>query len=66
MTANKTSTLAELGLRARNGKTAQITGLAVDSREIKEGFLFAALPGARVHGAEFIEYAVRMLSLIHI
>jgi UDP-N-acetylmuramoyl-L-alanyl-D-glutamate--2,6-diaminopimelate ligase len=53
-------TLAELGLRAREGREAQITGLAVDSREVKPGYLFAALPGARVHGGEFIQYALRM------
>ncbi|WP_108814679.1 UDP-N-acetylmuramoyl-L-alanyl-D-glutamate--2,6-diaminopimelate ligase [Loktanella sp. Alg231-35] len=52
--------LAELGLTAQGGREAQITGLAVDSREVKPGFLFAALPGARVHGAEFIQYALRM------
>ena len=52
--------LAELGLRAQGGREAQITGLAVDSRELKPGFLFAALPGARVHGAEFTQYALRM------
>ncbi|KQI70806.1 UDP-N-acetylmuramoylalanyl-D-glutamate--2,6-diaminopimelate ligase [Loktanella sp. 5RATIMAR09] len=52
--------LAELGLTARGGAEAQITGLAVDSREVKSGYLFAALPGARVHGGEFIQYALRM------
>ncbi|MDX8351299.1 UDP-N-acetylmuramoyl-L-alanyl-D-glutamate--2,6-diaminopimelate ligase [Cognatiyoonia sp. IB215182] len=52
--------LAELGLRAQGGAEARITGLAVDSREVKPGFLFAALPGARVHGGEFIQYALRM------
>ena len=39
---------------------AQITGLAVDSRQVKDGYLFAALPGTRVHGGEFIQYALRM------
>ena len=39
---------------------ARITGLAVDSRQVKEGYLFAALPGTRVHGASFIQYALRM------
>ncbi|MFQ1699761.1 UDP-N-acetylmuramoyl-L-alanyl-D-glutamate--2,6-diaminopimelate ligase [Loktanella agnita] len=53
-------TLAELGLRAQGGRDANITGLAVDSREVKAGSLFAALPGARVHGGEFIQYALRM------
>ena len=52
--------LAELGLRAQAGREAQITGLAVDSREVRPGFLFAALPGARVHGGDFIQYALRM------
>jgi UDP-N-acetylmuramoyl-L-alanyl-D-glutamate--2,6-diaminopimelate ligase len=52
--------LAELGLTAQGGREAQITGLAVDSREVKPGCLFAALPGARVHGGEFIQYALRM------
>ena len=52
--------LAERGRRAQGGREAQITGLAVDSREVKPGFLFAALPGARVHGGEFIQYALRM------
>ena len=54
------TSLAELGLRAQGGAEAQITGLAVDSREVKPGFLFAALPGAQVHGGEFIQYALRM------
>ncbi len=56
----KTKTLAELGLRARGGKEAQITGLSVDSRNVKPGHLFAALPGTKVHGGEFIQYALRM------
>ncbi|VVT33662.1 UDP-N-acetylmuramoyl-L-alanyl-D-glutamate--2, 6-diaminopimelate ligase [Roseovarius sp. EC-HK134] len=52
-------TLAALGLTAQAGRQANITGLAVDSREVKPGFLFAALPGTTVHGAEFIQYALR-------
>nr|WP_254899203.1 UDP-N-acetylmuramoyl-L-alanyl-D-glutamate--2,6-diaminopimelate ligase [Thalassococcus arenae] len=52
--------MAELGLTARGGTEARITGLAVDSREVRPGFLFAALPGTRVHGGEFIQYALRM------
>ena len=52
--------LAELGLTAKGGQQARITGLAVDSREVKDGYLFAALPGSRVHGGEFIQYALRM------
>jgi len=52
--------LSELGLTARGGRDPVITGLSVDSREVKEGHLFAALPGSRVHGGEFIQYALRM------
>jgi UDP-N-acetylmuramoyl-L-alanyl-D-glutamate--2,6-diaminopimelate ligase len=51
--------LAELGLTAPGGGDVRITGLAVDSREVREGFLFAALPGAKVHGGEFIPFALR-------
>ena len=54
------TSLAELGLTAQGGREAQITGLAVDSRDVKPGYLFAALPGAKVHGGEFIQYALRM------
>ena len=57
---SKTKSLTELGLTAQAGGDAQITGLTVDSREVKPGFLFAALPGSQVHGAEFIQYALRM------
>jgi UDP-N-acetylmuramoyl-L-alanyl-D-glutamate--2,6-diaminopimelate ligase len=53
-------TLAQLGLTAKTGRGAQVTGLAVDSRQVKDGTLFAALPGTKVHGAEFIQYALRM------
>ncbi len=51
-------TLAELGLTARSGREAQITGLAVDNRLVKSGYLFAAMPGTRVHGATFIAGAL--------
>lgn len=59
MTAGKTSTLAQLGLRAQGGAEAQITDITLDSRVVGPGTLFAALPGSRVHGAEFIQYALR-------
>ncbi len=52
--------LSSLGLTAQGGRNPEITGIAVDSREVRDGFLFAAMPGSRVHGAEFIQYAVRM------
>lgn len=52
--------LSSLGLTAQRGETPVITGIAVDSRDVRDGFLFAAMPGSQVHGAEFIQYAVRM------
>lgn len=59
-TRAKTKSLAELGLPARGASEVRVTGLAVDSRDVVDGYLFAALPGTRVHGAEFIQYALRM------
>lgn len=56
----KSSSLAALGLTAQGGRNPTITGLTVDSRDVKDGTLFFALPGSKVHGAEFIEYALRM------
>ncbi len=56
----RTKALSQLALTARGGANPEITGLAVDSREVKDGYLFAALPGTRVHGAEFIQFALRM------
>lgn len=58
--ARKSATLTELGLHAQGGQEVQVTGLSVDSRAVKPGHLFAALPGSNVHGAEFIQYALRM------
>ena len=52
--------LSELGLTASNGGDVAVTGLCVDSRLVKPGHLFAALPGSTAHGADFIKYAVRM------
>ncbi len=56
----KTERLSALGLTAVGGTDAQITGLCVDSRLVKPGHLFAALPGSNSHGADFIKYALRM------
>lgn len=58
--ARTSASLNDLGLTAQNGGEAEVTGLSVDSRLVKPGHLFAALPGSNVHGAEFIQYALRM------
>ncbi|MBU9699279.1 UDP-N-acetylmuramoyl-L-alanyl-D-glutamate--2,6-diaminopimelate ligase [Rhodobacteraceae bacterium HSP-20] len=52
--------LSELGLAARGGRDPVLTGVTLDSRAVRDGFLFAALPGARLHGGEFIGPALRM------
>jgi UDP-N-acetylmuramoyl-L-alanyl-D-glutamate--2,6-diaminopimelate ligase len=36
-----------------------ITGLAADSRQVKPGYLFAALPGVKTEGTRFIDDAVQ-------
>ena len=56
----KKAKLGDLGLTARGAQEVMITGLSVDSRDTKPGHLFAALPGTRMHGAEFIAFALRM------
>ena len=57
MTAS-TRTLAALGLTARDGREAAVTGIAVDSRGVRPGFLFAALPGTAAHGAGYVPQAL--------
>jgi len=56
-------TLQKLGLTPTHGvggADTVISGICVDSRDVRAGDLFAAMPGATVHGGEFIQYAVRM------
>ncbi len=52
--------LASLGLRPTHGsaRVEGISGLSVDSRELRSGDLFAALPGSNVHGAVFVRDAI--------
>jgi UDP-N-acetylmuramoyl-L-alanyl-D-glutamate--2,6-diaminopimelate ligase len=38
---------------------SDFSGLASDSREVKPGYLFAALPGTKANGSEFIADAVK-------
>lgn len=56
--AGRRLTLAALGLTARGGRDTAVTGLAVDSREVRAGMLFAALPGSTVHGAAYVATAL--------
>jgi len=56
-------TLQKLGLTPTHGvgdADTVISGMCVDSRDVRKGDLFAAMPGSEVHGGEFIQYALRM------
>ncbi len=56
----RTRALSALGLQPVAGADVSVTGLSVDSRQVRPGHLFAALPGVNVHGATFVQYALRM------
>jgi UDP-N-acetylmuramoyl-L-alanyl-D-glutamate--2,6-diaminopimelate ligase len=45
--------LSALGLAARGGRDPRITAIATDSRQVRPGALFAAMPGSHAHGADF-------------
>ena len=51
-------TLSALGLTAQGGRNPRVAGLAVDNRLVAPGFLFAALPGTKIHGANFVASAI--------
>ena len=53
-----TKRLSELGLNAREGRNPALTGITLDSRAVRPGMLFAALPGTARHGADFIATAL--------
>ena len=46
------------GREAHEGEDVEITGLTADSRDVRPGFLFAALEGSRARGADFIPEAL--------
>lgn len=46
----------QLGVTAPS-RTADVTGITHDSRAVRPGDLYAALPGARAHGADFVTQA---------
>lgn len=50
--------LSELGLISSQSADLEVLGLSLDSRTIKEGYLFAALPGVSFHGAEYAQEAI--------
>jgi UDP-N-acetylmuramoyl-L-alanyl-D-glutamate--2,6-diaminopimelate ligase len=56
--AARATRLSDLGLTARAGRDPALSGLTADSRAVRAGMLFAALPGSAVHGATFIGAAL--------
>lgn len=53
-----TRSLAALGLTSRDGREVVVTGVSLDSRAVRAGHLFAALPGAQAHGAGYVARAL--------
>ena len=58
MTIPRPKSLSHLGLSARGGRDPHLEGLTADSRAVRSGFLFAALPGSALHGATYIATAI--------
>ncbi|MEM1344593.1 MAG: UDP-N-acetylmuramoyl-L-alanyl-D-glutamate--2,6-diaminopimelate ligase [Pseudomonadota bacterium] len=59
------ATLASLGLTALEhagpapDPETRVSGIAVDSRDVRPGHLFVAVPGTRLDGARFAPFAIR-------
>ncbi|MEN8653270.1 UDP-N-acetylmuramoyl-L-alanyl-D-glutamate--2,6-diaminopimelate ligase [Streptomyces sp. 21So2-11] len=49
---------ARLGIESPGA--AEVTGITHDSRAVRPGDLYAALPGARLHGADFVTQAASL------
>lgn len=58
MSSSPSTTLNSLGLMAVGGENPALSHLEVDSRKVRPGTLFAAMPGSVVHGASFVEGAL--------
>jgi len=52
-------TLARRGHEFPGLDTIEITGITADSRAVRPGYIFAALPGGKVSGVDFIPEAAR-------
>jgi UDP-N-acetylmuramoyl-L-alanyl-D-glutamate--2,6-diaminopimelate ligase len=48
----------QLKLELRGSGSPEIRGLTEDSRAVRPGWLFAALPGSRFHGRQFLDEAL--------
>lgn len=45
-------------LRVVNSRASRVTGVTDDSRKVRKGEVFAALPGTRADGTQFVEAAI--------
>ena len=45
--------------QSSNRLNPEITGLTADSRSVQSGYLFAALPGTKVDGTDFLQAAIK-------
>lgn len=52
-------TLSMEPVSVSGGTDIEIKGIAVDSRRVRDGFLFAAVPGLKHDGADFIDDALK-------
>ncbi|MET9145365.1 UDP-N-acetylmuramoyl-L-alanyl-D-glutamate--2,6-diaminopimelate ligase [Streptomyces sp. NPDC004042] len=60
VTAIPLAELADQLGTARPDRSAEVTGITHDSRAVRPGDLYAALPGARAHGADFVTQAASL------
>lgn len=51
--------LSKLTGKKTKGAPLEISGLTLDSRKVKPGFLFAGVPGEKTNGTKFIDEAVK-------
>jgi UDP-N-acetylmuramoyl-L-alanyl-D-glutamate--2,6-diaminopimelate ligase len=52
--------LVQADAKLSHGGDVEVRGLTSDSRKVKEGFVFAALPGTKVDGTKFIAQALAL------
>jgi UDP-N-acetylmuramoyl-L-alanyl-D-glutamate--2,6-diaminopimelate ligase len=51
--------LSSLGVQAVGSDDPEVTGVAVHSTQVRRGYLFVAIPGARTDGNNYLDDAVR-------
>ncbi|WP_416533490.1 Mur ligase domain-containing protein, partial [Klebsiella pneumoniae] len=58
--AQVSSQLASGVQGSESGDSVEVTGISMDSRGVRPQDLYVALPGAKVHGAQFAEAALKL------